>query len=138
MNEQLKTVPETIVKILEKYKEAQLKRNEYELGFNIFALISETYHKENFHSDIISALLNPIGKHNEGDLFLNLFLQFLQTKFTKQVDAISNNYGANPYVDKEFPIEGQRRIDILIASDTNAIIIENKINDAIDMENQIV
>lgn len=62
--------------ILNKFSEILRKRDEFKLGFNVFSLVSDTYYKENFHSEIIYALLNPKGEHGEGCLFLDLFLDY--------------------------------------------------------------
>lgn len=43
-----------------------------EPDFNPFTLISELYYRENFHSDIIRAILDPGESHKEGNLFLAL------------------------------------------------------------------
>lgn len=122
--------------IIERYDEALLRRSEFELGFNVFSLISDTYYKENFHSDIIYELLNPEGKHKEGALFANLFLEYFNEPDKGYINL--KNYENVLKINKEHGIEGKRRIDILIFSETNTVIIENKINNAIDMPNQLV
>ena len=55
-----------------KYKD--LEKSQTDTGFNIFNLISDTYYKENFHSDIIAAFLDTKGKHNAGNEYLKLFI----------------------------------------------------------------
>lgn len=50
-------------------------------SFNAFSLSSYNTHYENFHSDIIKAILDPQGKHGEGNLFLELFIEYLNTHF---------------------------------------------------------
>ena len=111
------------------YAKNLLKRNP-DIGFNLFELISEIYYRENFHSDIIKALLDPSGKHGEGAKFLEAFLLYIKSKGA-QVDII--NY-RNAEVIRE-----DGRIDILICDrkSKHAIIIENKINGAPDMKRQI-
>ena len=52
-------------------------KEDVSLGFNAFALVSNTYHRENFHSDILAAILNPLSEHGEGALFLKQFLTFI-------------------------------------------------------------
>ena len=47
------------------------------LGFNAFALMSDIYHRENFHSDILCEILNPNGEHKEGKKFLQAFFDLL-------------------------------------------------------------
>ena len=116
--------------IFEKFDEALKKRKDFELGFNVFSLVSDTYYKENFHSEILFCLLDPEGAHSEGRLFLDKFLDFLN------IDK--NNYKTDIKVYNEYRILDRRRIDILIRSKENAIIIENKINGATDMENQLI
>ena len=120
--------------ILNKFSEILRKRDEFKLGFNVFSLVSDTYYKENFHSEIIYALLNPKGEHGEGCLFLDLFLDYLINSLG--CNLYTNNYkGAQVFNEKG--IENQRRIDLLIISSTHAIIIENKIHNAVDMDNQL-
>lgn len=98
--------------------------------FNIFSSISEAYRYENMHSDIIKLILDPstgkIGNSKNIELFCNL------------LDEI--NPGRKINLDKEnISIEREKgKIDILIYdNDKNAIIIENKINDAKDQPDQL-
>jgi len=102
-----------------------------ELDFNIFSLVTEKYHLENLHSDIIYKLLDTEGGHKQGFTFLEVFLDglleikpglFLKEKFK------------NASVKRE-----ENRIDISIIDDNSksAIIIENKINGAVDQDKQI-
>lgn len=101
-----------------------------DLGFNIFALVSDLYYRENFHSDVLRAMLDPKSKHGDGDAFLRLFLQFLK------------RHGARIDVD-EFRdtsvFREQGRIDILIKDEISkkAIVVENKMNGAGDMQRQL-
>ena len=122
--------------ILNEFDHALEKRKEFELGFNIFSLVSDTYYRENFHSEIISALLDPDGKHQEKTIFLEVFLDFL---INLGVGINKTDYlTSKASVVNERSITGQRRIDILITAGNHAIIIENKIYDATDMNNQLV
>ena len=50
------------------------KRHISDIGFNIFRLTSDIYYRENYHSDVIKAFLDPTEKHNEKSLFLQLFI----------------------------------------------------------------
>jgi hypothetical protein len=106
------------------------KINEIHPGYNLFLLISDTYYKENFHSDIIRSLLDPQEKHNEGFKYLKLFLEFLIKKGAKI--NIKDFQNSKIYREKG-------RIDILIMDDFSkkSIIIENKINGFFDMPRQI-
>jgi len=110
-----------------------LANRHVDLGFNAFAIISDIYHRENLHSDVIKAFLDPKGKHDEGDRFLRAFLEYLSAIDTVGARITPENY-LNARIERE---EG--RIDILIADETSkhAIIIENKINGAGDMGRQI-
>lgn len=98
--------------------------------FNIFHIISDLYYRENFHSDIISFFLNPKEKHGGGSYYLSAFIKMLNKK--------GKNIDSNDYQDAEVTRE-EGKVDILIKSDISkkAIIIENKINNAGDMQRQI-
>ena len=128
---------------MEKELEAYLKQcrpigNEYRRSkedlhkdvFNVFYLVSDLYYRENFHSDINCFFLDPNEKHQCGDVFLRAFIQMLN-KTGKNIDP-------DKYQDAT-AVREEGKIDILITSNLSkrAIIIENKINDAVDMERQI-
>lgn len=49
-----------------------LDKRDTSLGFNAFELVSDIYRRENFHSDIMCAIINPRSKHGEGLRFLQL------------------------------------------------------------------
>ncbi len=101
-----------------------------DLGFNCFAVISDTYYRENLHSDVISAILDPAGAHGHGSAFLNSFLEWLS--------GLHPAVAASNYTKARVARE-QGRVDILIVNDDTkrVIIIENKINAAADMRLQI-
>jgi len=109
---------------------ANLADRHVDLGFNAFSVVSNTYHRENFHSDVLKAFLDPQGAHGEGAIFLETFLSHLK-RFSSSLDL--RNYTDARVVREE------GRIDLLIADETSkrAIIIENKINGAVDMPLQI-
>ncbi len=116
------------------------KNRKFDYGFNIFDIVSNLYYRENFHSDIIAAFLNPKEKHNEGNLFLNIFIEFLNQIEPKL--AINYLDFQNSEVIKEFFIKNEEdkgRIDILIKCEPSKkiILIENKINNAPDQNNQL-
>ena len=107
-------------------------RNRSEIGFNVFTISSDLYYRENFHSDIIKAFLDPNAKHGEGNKFLYLFIHLLN-KCNPQRNINPSDF-QNARVSRE-----ENNIDILI-SDSNsgkAILIENKIYNAIDQHRQI-
>lgn len=101
-----------------------------ELGLNIFTIVSDLYYRENYHSDILRALLDPQSPHGEGDKYLRLFLEFLVGRGAL---LSVGNYG-NATVVRE-----QGRLDLLIADAISgrAIIVENKMNEAGDMPRQL-
>lgn len=100
-------------------------------GFNLFLLISDTYYRENFHSDVIKNLLSPAAPHGHGEQFLRLFLEFLNRAHHSQINP--SDY-QNAVVTRE-----QGHIDVLIRDQVSrkSIVIENKINGASDMEDQL-
>ncbi len=107
-----------------------LANRHVDLGFNVFAIVSDVYHRENLHSDVIKTFLDPTAPHGEGDQYLRTFLQFLN-EIDPGVDPL--NYACARVVREE------GKVDILIADDEtkHAVIIENKINGAPDMPRQI-
>src|SRR5690606_14762667 len=88
---------------------------------------------ENFHSDILHHLLNPDGPHREGRLFLDVFLDYLNN-LPNTFHVNLNDFG-NLEVHKELA-----KIDISIIDkhSNKIIIIENKINNAIDQRDQLL
>lgn len=111
---------------------ANMEKRSVRLGFNAFALVSDVYHRENFHSDILKAILDPLGDHGQGNLFLLKFLEFLGEEHG--VDVRPEDYSMAK-VERE-----PGRIDLLIYDTTTkrAVIVENKINGAPDMERQVI
>ena len=101
--------------------------------FNIFTIISDVYHRENFHSDVLKAFLDSNSGHNEGSLFLDQFIKMINSKMKAPASGKIAKY-ENATVERE-----RHRIDILIknGSSKNCIIIENKINGAVDMPKQL-
>lgn len=99
-------------------------------SYNLFTISSYNSYLENFHSDVIAILLNPDERHKQQNIFLNLFLDYLiyQGVELKKDDYILCD------ITRE-----QGRIDIWIKDNTSkkSIIIENKINNAGDQENQL-
>ncbi len=79
---------------------------------------------------VLNELLNPLGKHYLGRLYLDLFLEIVLKINPKNLK--------HPLVEREKVIEGQRRIDICINDYTEQICIpiEVKIN-AGDQETQL-
>jgi hypothetical protein len=108
-----------------------------ELKFNIFKTISpEHYDREKLHSEILGAILDPkLEIYNKK--YLEIFVGLLKTintnvekhdfgsDYTVKIEKSANTEGAGGF------------IDILIYDGTHAIIIENKINNAPDMDDQL-
>jgi hypothetical protein len=102
------------------------------LGFNVFTIVSDTYRRENFHSYLICNLLSPLY-NNEGQFFIIELINCLN-ELTNPKNKIQHNDFTAPVVERE-----KDRIDIRIRDSISrkSIIIENKINNAIDQDNQI-
>jgi len=81
-------------------------------SFNIFSILRKSDDEVNLHSKFIYELLNPHGSHKQGDIFLKLFLQTAEIEF--------KTLGAYAFREKY-------HIDILVQSEKESIIIENKI-----------
>jgi hypothetical protein len=109
----------------------RIERERQNNGFNLFTISSYNTYLENFHSDVIALLLSSKERHLQQERFFKLFLSFLREKYGAIIDE--NNY-QNYQVLRE-----KGKIDIWIKDEISkrCIIIENKINDAIDMPNQI-
>ena len=103
--------------MLQRYRE-YIKKNNFEENypFNIFELISDIYYRENFHSDIIAQLL-------KNEIILKNFLKFI---------GVDESAYKNAEVERE-----ESKIDILIKTEKNCIIVENKLNWAKDMPEQL-
>jgi hypothetical protein len=117
--------------VMEAVAEFQKAANEKtDVAFNLFSLSSRNIHLEHFHSDVIATLLNPDGTHKQKDLFLSLFIEYLN----KGEKIIDKNAFKNAEVLRE-----ACNIDIWIRDTVSkqSIIIENKMNDAVDADDQI-
>lgn len=126
LNIHIRTINDLVARLGTVCKAYEKSRKEIsDIGFNVFKLSSDLYYRENFHSDIIKAFLDPYGKHKQTNLYLNLFVEMLGLNTT----------------DFEFStvLREQNNIDILIVNKNSckAIIIENKINNAGDRFRQL-
>ena len=112
-------------------------RKDISLGFNAFALVSDTYYRENFHSDVIRAILDPRSGHGEGVLFLEKFVKFISAE--AKTDVLAKALREVVVNDSVEVVREEGRIDVKIKSESPkwTIIVENKINGASDMERQI-
>lgn len=93
------------------------------------AEIMNRHHLENQHSNILSFLIDPQEKHNHKE-YGESFLEILKKKGLKLHD------GSVVSVEREDSTDDLRRIDLLIKTDSDFIILENKIY-AGDQPNQI-
>ena len=73
-------------------------------------------------STLIAGLLDPKGKHGQGDIFLCRFLELLAAEGCDRFGDLRNGR-----VDTEFPIKDRRRLDIVVQIDNRlCLAIENK------------
>lgn len=112
-------------------KEIQrIEKERYNNGFNLFTVSSYNSYLENFHSGVISLLLNRNERHNQKALFFYSFISFL-----KEIGA---KIDENDYQNYEV-LREKGRVDIWIKDNSSkkSIIIENKINNANDQDRQL-
>jgi hypothetical protein len=100
----------------------QLDRTEAS-GFNVFDLIRPD---ENRLSDVLALLLDPRGAHGQGDLFLRLLIEKLDTGLSTKQTRLAK-------VQREAPTrridKNRRRMDVLVDAG-DLVVIENKVNAA--------
>src|SRR6185437_1035509 len=106
-------------------------------NFNVFNVLGMGASEVRLHSALLAELINPKGKHGQGIIFSNRFLQTLEelnlsNEITKRFAKFSKNEIEveierwTGYIQKEYSEGGY--IDIIITTKTgDAIIIENKI-----------
>jgi len=102
---------------------------------NLFTLLRKESDEVRLHSRFIAELLDPWGKHDQGTIFLDLFLEVFEIR-----DIISSN--SKVYVEFYTGIISKDKteggnIDIFIDDGFSCIKIENKIN-APEQENQLL
>lgn len=83
------------------------------MQLNIFTLLREIHDEVNLHSVFLAEFLNPSGRHNCGTMFLEEFLELVGIPLDAQEVRT---------VQQEF-----HHMDIFISTDSDCIIIENKI-----------
>lgn len=97
--------------------------------YNMVSVVRRPTHEVGMHSNVLYSLLDPEGKHYQGRLFLDLFIEHvLKLPLKDFSDDIS--------VVAEELTEDNRRIDFTIKSSHTCIGIEMKVNSG-DSENQI-
>lgn len=122
---------ENIKQVLEKVTKLNLQKPEH-LPYSIIPFLYDRISsKELLHSEIISSFLNPKSNHQCGTHFLFNFFEMIQ------LDENDYKNETEFIIYTEHGVENLRRIDILITWKGKAIIIENKLNDAVDQTDQL-
>ena len=75
-----------------------------DVSFNIFTMISDKYHLENMHTDIIKCFLDPKEGHNEGYKFLFLFIDMINA-IGKEGININKDLYVNAKVESQYPVD---------------------------------
>ncbi len=142
----LKFVDKTCVEYSKEKQKVCKKHPEinWDHGDSLFELVSDNYQKEDLHSDLLFALLDPEPKGIWRPYNFCYLKNFLKTfgipteKFKPESYSGSREEYA-PIYNKNREEEKRGRIDIYLENTNNkqAIIIENKINGASDMPNQL-
>lgn len=125
-----------INKLLEQEKIQKKERFDRGEDFNIFQVMHMESDEVYTHSAILAELLNPKGSHGCKDIFLQLFLDLLPTQFEQPFDTTNAKAEVEVVIGDKTEEEGGR-MDVLIHSGKQAIIIENKIY-AADQANQLL
>lgn len=117
------------------YEQKRLKNDySYNNKFSVFMAVADQYRKENFHSDILKVILDPRTTEIGNPEHLQNFLEIIGLKR----NAFGNESSIKKYVQVE---REEHRVDLLIKYNNpkskKAIIIENKINNANDQDNQL-
>jgi len=116
----LKTIYDKISKYLDEH---ELPKTYY----NVFSVL-EVENKEVIMCRMLCDLLNPVGQHKKGDVYLRTFLKQVLNINDQRIEE----YVKDACVYKEYPIidhyrRTERRIDIVICNDIHFIPIEVKI-----------
>jgi hypothetical protein len=128
---------EQVSVISKKYKDIAKITGE---NFNIFQILNLSTLEVSLHSKLIAELLNPNGSHEQGILFLKLFIDECGlTDFLLDAELEQTNVAIEVGVGKiDENYESGGRIDIVLKFNNGKIIlIENKIY-AEDQYNQLV
>lgn len=117
------------------YEQKKLKNDySYNNNFIFFLTVSDQYRKENLHSDLLKIILDPKTTQIGNPKHLQNFLKVLGLR--------RNIFGNELSIKKNVQVEREKhRVDLLIKYNNQkskkAIIVENKINDANDQDNQL-
>lgn len=117
---------------LYKSKLDKVNLHKEQVAYNIVSVSTYSGHLENYHSGIWGFLLDPTAAHQKGNLFLTLFVDYLCLNKIFPASYKEDLCKATVYREKG-------RIDVLIVNEEskNCIIVENKINNAVDQQNQL-
>lgn len=117
-------------------------RRRFGLEHNIFRVLDRSTDEVKCHSAFLAELLDSAGKHGQGSMFFELFLDVLAESeavtWEEQNKLAAMSWSVqveSSFIDPENP-DVYGRIDILLSSATHAIVIENKIY-AADQEKQL-
>ncbi len=105
--------------------EEERRRGEW---FNVFNVLGMSTDEVHTHSAFIAELLNPQGSHGCGDEFLKAFIKVIPSLNGFDIETIKAKTQVElsiGQIDKDYTEGG--RLDIIVHTDTHAIIIENKI-----------
>ena len=105
--------------------EEERKRGEW---FNVFNVLGMSTDEVRTHSAFIAELLNPQGSHGCGDEFLKAFIKVIPSLNGFDIETMRAKTQVELFIGRinEDSTEGGR-LDIIVHTDTHAIIIENKI-----------
>jgi hypothetical protein len=118
----LELLLEQISNINKRYNEIAQVTGE---NFNIFNIL-KIERKEDMHSKFIAMLLDPLGAHGKGDVFLKLFLKEIKIEDFPCENA---RVTTEKFIGFDPTHESGGRVDITISNDKNKrIFIENKID----------
>lgn len=109
-------------------------------NFNIFSIIRAESDEVRTHSRILAEFLNPKGIHNQGNVFLKLFFEQIESledikenfNYDNAQVLVEEHTGA---IDTDYSEGGY--IDIVVKDSANQIVIENKIY-AFDQKGQLL
>jgi hypothetical protein len=100
-------------------------------NFNIFHALGHAYREVSTHSAMLAHLLDPGGSHAQGALFLQCFLDVVQTAASRKVKNLSLPQLEDPTLwrcRKEVPLsDGLGQVDVLLRGPGLLLIIENKV-----------
>jgi len=109
-----------VVKIRKDFEEKWLKTGE---KYNLFK-VADISHKEVIMCRVLADLLNPQGKHCQGNRYLNEFWKTISPKLPSTIDLIIEK----TKVKAEYVIDENRRIDITLEDGRIFLPIEVKIS----------